>query len=312
MIQCSYNNEKSDSMKKFLKLIGIPFVIAVVIFLFIRFVWLRGFEFKDMTVEEYVTFYNSSKEGIIYVTEDGAVMKEEFEEVQELFSKHREPENVIAKDYPLYRKVKCGTCGRAMMFKAYEKNGKDYRYFACKHAKEQIGEEVCCAKYTLEDDLNEVVWSVVRKLLDLTENVKNKLDAQNAENQKKSLGLEDKLLLLKRKKEKCEADRFTNVDMFMAGNLDKETYQKRRTELSELIETLGAEIVALEKELQEAETAEDDEMMEVYKKMKKYSGENQLSQQMVQALIDKILVTDPEHVEIKWKFSDEIYKFIME
>ncbi len=68
-------------MKKFLKLVGIPFVIALAIFLFIRFVWLRGFEFTDMTVDEYVTFYNSNNEGIIYVTEETAVMKDEFEEV---------------------------------------------------------------------------------------------------------------------------------------------------------------------------------------------------------------------------------------
>lgn len=68
-------------MKKFLKLVGIPFLIAVAIFLFIRFVWLKGFEFTDMTVDEYVTFYNSNKEGIIYVTEENATMKAEFEEV---------------------------------------------------------------------------------------------------------------------------------------------------------------------------------------------------------------------------------------
>lgn len=68
-------------MKRFLKLVGIPFLVAVVIFLFIRFVWLKGFTFDDMTVDEYVTFYNSNNEGIIYVTEDTATMKTEFEEV---------------------------------------------------------------------------------------------------------------------------------------------------------------------------------------------------------------------------------------
>lgn len=68
-------------MKRMLKLIGIPFTIAVVIFLFIRFVWLKGFEFTDMTVNEYVSFYNSNSEGIIYVTAEGAVKKEEFEEI---------------------------------------------------------------------------------------------------------------------------------------------------------------------------------------------------------------------------------------
>ena len=68
-------------MKKYFKLIGIPFLIAVVIFLFIRFIWLPEFKFKDMTVDEYVNLYNSSGEGIIYVTKEDAVKKDEFEKV---------------------------------------------------------------------------------------------------------------------------------------------------------------------------------------------------------------------------------------
>lgn len=68
-------------MTRFLKLVGIPFIIALAIFLFIRFVWLKGFEFTDMTVVEYVSFYNSNNEGIIYVTKDNAVMNNEFEEI---------------------------------------------------------------------------------------------------------------------------------------------------------------------------------------------------------------------------------------
>lgn len=41
-------------------------------------------------------------------------------------------------------------------------------------------------------------------------------------------------------------------------------------------------------------------------------GGDGLDQKMVEALIEKVLVYDPEHVEIQWKFSDEILKFIME
>lgn len=70
-------------MKRMFRLIGIPFIIALGIFLFIKFIWLKGFEFLNITVDEYVTFYNSNKEGIIYVTKDGAVKKEEFENVLE-------------------------------------------------------------------------------------------------------------------------------------------------------------------------------------------------------------------------------------
>lgn len=44
--------------------------------------------------------------------------------------------------------------------------------------------------------------------------------------------------------------------------------------------------------------------------MKKYSGADVLTQAMVQGLIEKVIVTDPEHVEIVWKFKDEVRKFI--
>lgn len=44
--------------------------------------------------------------------------------------------------------------------------------------------------------------------------------------------------------------------------------------------------------------------------MKKYSGADELTQTMVQELIEKVIVTDPEHVEIVWKFKDEVINFI--
>lgn len=44
--------------------------------------------------------------------------------------------------------------------------------------------------------------------------------------------------------------------------------------------------------------------------MKKYSKADELTQAMVQELIEKVVVTDPEHVEIAWKFKDEVRKFI--
>ena len=44
--------------------------------------------------------------------------------------------------------------------------------------------------------------------------------------------------------------------------------------------------------------------------MKKYSGAGVLTQTMEQELIEKVIVTDPEHVEIVWKFKDEVRNFI--
>ena len=122
--------------------------------------------------------------------------------------------------YPLYRKVKCGTCGRAMRYRTYSRNGVTYRYFTCPHAKEQTEEDGCCKRYVTEDNLNEIVWSVIRQLLDMTDAFMKKLDKQNSISRQDNLILAEKLSRLQQEKEKCESDRFANVDQFMAGMLD--------------------------------------------------------------------------------------------
>lgn len=92
--------------------------------------------------------------------------------------------------------------------------------------------------------------------------------------------------------------------------LDKEVYQRRRADLARLAEKLDADILELEQRLKAAETVKDDSLSQTLGVMKKYSGEDELTQAMVKELIEKVIVTDPEHVEIVWKFKDEVRKFI--
>lgn len=241
---------------------------------------------------------------------EGIVTKEEFLKAQEIFQRQRKTKKVVPKTYPLYRKVKCGTCGRAMSYKTYSFRGENYKYFGCPHAKEQVGEDGCCKRYVIEDELNAVVWSVVRQLLDMTDAFKQKLDKQNNVSRQDNLLLAEKLARLQQDKEKCESDRFANVDQFMAGQLDKEVYQRRRTDLGRLAEKIEADIAELEQKLKAAENVKDDSLSQALSVMKKYSGADELTQAMVQELIEKVVVTDPEHVAIVWKFKDEVRKFI--
>ena len=55
---------------------------------------------------------------------------------------------------------------------------------------------------------------------------------------------------------------------------------------------------------------ENDNLSQALSVMKKYSGADELTQAMVQELIEKVVVMDPEHVEIVWKFKDEVRNFI--
>lgn len=182
--------------------------------------------------------------------------------------------------------------------------------FTCPHAKEQIGEDGCCKRYVIEDSLNEIVWSVVRQLIVMTDVFKQKLDKQNNVGRQDNLILAEKLARLQQEKENCESDRFVNVDQFMAGQLDKEMYQRRRADLGRLAEKLDADIAELEQKLKAAETMKDDSLSQTLGVMKKYSGADELTQAMVQELIEKVIVTDPEHVEIVRKFKDEVRNFV--
>ena len=61
--------------------------------------------------------------------------------------------------------------------------------------------------------------------------VKVKFDEQKADAHQHNFSLADRIASLQ-KNRSAKADRFTNVEIFMSGNLDKDTYQRKRTELA--------------------------------------------------------------------------------
>ena len=96
----------------------------------------------------------------------------------------------------------------------------------------------------------------------------------------------------------------------MAGELEKDDYQRIRAELTRRAELLDKQIAEISAKLLESEAAADDSVRDAVSTMKKYSGEMELSREIVEAFIDKVLIYDPEHIEVRWKFPDEVIKFI--
>lgn len=79
--------------------------------------------------------------------------------------------------------------------------------------------------------------------------------------------------------------------------------------LSFLLEHLSFSPVSPPK-LHESEAAADNGVREAVATMKKYSGEQKLTKEIVDVFIDRILIYDPRHIEIHWKLPDELIKFI--
>lgn len=70
---------------RFLKLVGIPFIIALGIYTFIRFVWLKDenteYKFTNINTEEYLNLYYDSKESIVFIFKDNTNKKDEYEQI---------------------------------------------------------------------------------------------------------------------------------------------------------------------------------------------------------------------------------------
>ena len=102
------------------------------------------------------------------------------------------------------------------------------------------------------------------------------------------------------------------MDQFLAGNLDEAIYQKRRAELTKEAERLDVKITELEAKLQETELVQDEETRAALETAECFYSAAELDQKIVDALIEKVMVYDPRHVEIRWKFSDEVIKRILD
>lgn len=98
--------------------------------------------------------------------------------------------------------------------------------------------------------------------------------------------------------------------MRLLTTLDKEVYQSRRADLTRKADRLDAEIAELEAKYHEAEVIQDDGVQNALEMLDMFSDTTELDQDIVGALIEKVLVYDPRHVEIRWRFSDEVMKLL--
>lgn len=117
---------------------------------------------------------------------------------------------------------------------------------------------------------------------------------------------------LQRELEKCNTDKFANMEGFMTGTVDKETFQRRRGELTEQELRLKEQIAILEKQVQELKMEGSGETARAVEKIRSFSGAEALSAEMAKALVKEVRITDREYMEIRWNFKDEVMEFISE
>lgn len=249
------------------------------------------------------------KQIIVEGMHEPIVSKEEFLKAQEIFYHWEDRKPAKARNFPLKGKVKCDVCGRTMCYRSNTVRGKDYNYLWCPLSKYQDGSQ-CSKEYIREADVNEVVWQSIRQLQVLADKAAGRAAKKKAGAADIHLQKVHELADLQRELERCSTEKFSNMNGFMAGTIDKETFQRKRVVLTEQETRLKEQIAVLEKQAQELKMEGNSETAKTVEKIQSFSGAEALSAEMVKALVKEARITDREHMEIRWNFKDEVLEFI--
>ncbi|HIS25687.1 MAG TPA: recombinase family protein [Candidatus Pullilachnospira intestinigallinarum] len=249
------------------------------------------------------------KQIIVEGMHEPIISKEVFLQAQEIFYHWEDRKPAKARDFPLKGKVKCAVCGRRMNYRSNIVRGKAYSYFWCPLSKYQDGSQ-CSTEYIREADVNEVVCQSVRQVQLLADRAADRISKKKAGAADVHLKKMHELADLQRDLERCNTEKFANMDGFMAGIIGKDAFQRKRAELTEQESRLKEQIAVLEKQAQELKMEGSGETARAVEKIQSFSRAEELSVEIVQALVKEVRITDREHMEIRWNFKDEVMEFI--
>ena len=237
------------------------------------------------------------------------ISKEEFLEAQGKFVKTK---RVVAGklSYPLRGKVRCGTCKRVCrrMIKNPIKN--PHQVYLCKFSRRQFGEHKCTMDDIDEKELEGIVWEAIQKMIALSDAAQKRIMEGMKKSERDQAIMEKKLDKARKTKSKVEAERLELTEQFLLDKMTREVYQQEKEEMDLRINQAEEEIVELEKRLDDLKTRLNKNAERDIEKLRDYSGVEELTEELIGALVDKVLFYDKEHIEICWRFSDEFLELV--
>ena len=222
------------------------------------------------------------------------VDKETYYKARALVKEHKRGGVVGTDDFPLRKVLYCGNCG----LRLYKPRSLE-RYVKCKH-KEVVGKHSSCndSRYQL-DKIEIVVRKALRNQLmnleQLCDQLEQKKDGMpDYGNQIKKINMQIKSL---------EEKKSRLYEMYAEEEIDKETYLKQRSEVKSQLENLQSRIhdITLPDESEEACLQEASHYIRLAEKL---FSSNDITEELVEAFIERINIYDESHIEIIFKFAD--------
>ena len=226
------------------------------------------------------------------------ISMDQFNEAQGKLREYREGTFTKA-SAPLAKKVYCGCCGRAMI-----RTRAKIKYYSCGTPR-YTSEYGCSDERIPEDDILESVLATIRTYARLAVDLDKILIQQKERMQFDRKHLQRKLMVVQSKKEQTERRLQDMYEIFFEGNIGKDEYVSRKQALSGQLTQLAEEIDALEAALSKEQ---DSDASSIISKYKSYIGIDDLTQDNLRDILDRVTIYPDGVFQIRLNFCDELEK----
>ena len=254
----------------------------------------------------------NSEENLLRIenTHEGIISKEIFDQVQnQIASRRRTTSDGTTQIFAGL--LKCSDCGAALRFSTCKNTSKPFGYYSCRKYG-QYGKEYCRKHYIRYDTLYGYVLSRIAGLSKMAEEDEEKLLQillKSSDKEKNALSKKQASDLNKAKKRKAEVDR-------LFAKMYEDWANERITEynFNMMSQKFQSEQQELDKEISRLETALATEKQTVQdaqiwiSRIKQYTNPTELTAELLNSLIEKIVVHESKKNEFGFKEQDiEIY-----
>lgn len=208
--------------------------------------------------------------------------------------------------------LKCADCGHNLVKKkSGHPNLRDkYHYYTC-GTYDTRSKSACTRHTTRSDILEQTVFAVITKQIDLAIDMETMIDEINRSPQKKAASskVESLITSQKKEKEKLENILFDLYPDYKSGLISREQYFALKSKYEEEIERSKQTLSKLY-EMLEREKKGVDSTNTFIQQFKKFKNFTKLTREILIHLVDVILVYENGEIEIRMKYCDEFARAI--
>ncbi|MBV7334662.1 recombinase family protein [Chloroflexi bacterium TSY] len=220
----------------------------------------------------------TTKEEQIPVEVPALITRETWNLVQEKLESNKQDSRRNRKyDYLLSGRVTCGMCGAKMSASNRTRGQNRYFYYTCNaRTTPDSYPHTCKAPYYRGDHLDEAVWQWVKSLLLNPDVMAEGLRAQQEASQSENISASERLTYTEELLQKNLEQQEKLLDLYLDGNIPKETWSDRQQRLASTIKELEGEVGQIKARI-EAQFYTDEQIQAVHELAKSVSKNLELA-----------------------------------